>query len=65
MHKQIVNRLLKTAGLLALFAALATLGANAQAAKRDSKKQQVTKSTSAKKVVSSRKTARFVTGTKR
>ena len=69
MHKQIVNRLLKTAGLLALFAALATLGAQAQTAKRDGKKQQVTKqvtkSASAKKVVSSRKTARFVTGTKR
>ena len=65
MHKQILNRLLKTAGLLTLFAALTTLGAHAQTAKRDAKKQQVTKSASSKKVVSSRKTARFVTGVKR
>ena len=65
MHKQILNRLLKTAGLLTLFAALTTLGAHAQTAKRDAKKQQVAKSASSKKVVSSRKTARFVTGVKR
>ena len=65
MHKQILNRLLKTAGLLTLFAALTTLGAHAQTAKRDAKKQQVTKSASSKKFVSSRKTARFVTGVKR
>jgi len=65
MHKQIVNRLLKTAGLLALFAVLATLGAHAQTVKQDIKKQQVTKSSSAKKGVSSRKTARVATVVKR
>jgi D-alanyl-D-alanine endopeptidase (penicillin-binding protein 7) len=65
MHKQIVNRLLKTAGLLALFAAVATLSAHAQGVKQDIKKQQVTKSSSAKKGVSSRKTARIATVVKR
>lgn len=65
MHKQIVNRLLKTAGLLALFAAVATLSAHAQGVKQDIKKQQVTKTASAKKGVSSRKTARIATVVKR
>ena len=65
MRKQILNRLLKAAGLLTLFAALATLGGTAQAAKRDVKKHQVTKSVSSKKVLSSRKTVRFASGVKR
>ena len=65
MHKQILNRLLKSAGLLTLFAALVTVGVNAQSVKRDSKKQQVTKSAGSKKVVSARKSARFVSGIKR
>lgn len=67
MHKQILNRLSKTAGCVVLFAALATLGAQAQAqtVKREGSKQQLTKPASAKKVVSSRKTARVGTGVKR
>ena len=67
MHKQILNRLSKTAGCVVLFAALATLGAQAQAqtVKREGSKQQLTKPASAKKVVSSRKTPRVGTGVKR
>jgi D-alanyl-D-alanine endopeptidase (penicillin-binding protein 7) len=65
MHKQIMNRLLKTAGWLALFMALASSGVNAQAAKSDEKKQRLTKSVGVKKVGSSRKTAQFVSGVRR
>jgi D-alanyl-D-alanine endopeptidase (penicillin-binding protein 7) len=65
MHKQILNRLSKTAGCLALFAALATLSAQAQTVKREGSKQQLTKPAGAKKVVSSRKTTRVGTGVKR
>lgn len=66
MFNQIFNRALKIVGFLALFAALAVPVANATTAKRVIvKKQHVTKASASKKVVSTRKTARFAPGTKR
>ena len=66
MLNQTFYRALKVVGLLAIFAALAVPPASAQSAKRQTvKKQQVTKASSAKKAVTSRKTARLGTGVKR
>ena len=69
MNQNFVNRLLKIAGLLTLFTALAVSSAQAKPAKQSVKKQQVTKqaakSVKGKKVVATRKTARFVAGGKR
>ena len=66
MSKQIFNRALKIAGLLALFTALAIPAAGAAPSKREvAKKQAVTKTGSSKKSVSARKSVRFVSGIKR
>ena len=66
MSKQIFNRALKIAGLLALFTALAIPAAGAAPSKREvAKKQAVTKSGNSKKSVSARKSVRFVSGIKR
>ena len=66
MSKQIFNRALKIAGLLALFTALAIPAAGAAPSKREvAKKQAVTKIGSSKKSVSARKSVRFVSGIKR
>lgn len=77
MPIQIFNRALKIAGLLALFTALAMPAVQATTAKKtNTKKPAVTKTTSkktvkatgktvVKKTVSGRKTAQFVSGTKR
>ena len=66
MNNPTFNRVLKVVGFLALFAALAAPPASAQTEKRQTvKKQQVTKSGASKKVVTTRKTARFVSGSKR
>ena len=66
MSKQIFNRALKIAGLLALFTALAIPAAGAATSKREvAKKQAVTKSGNSKKSVSARKSVRFVSGIKR
>lgn len=65
MFNQIFNRALKIVGFLALFAALAVPVANATTAKRVIvKKQHATKTSASKKVVSTRKSVRFVAGTK-
>lgn len=66
MLNQTFHRVLKLAGCLALFAALVVPPANAATAKQATvEKQEVTKSAASKKVVTTRKTARFVSGTKR
>jgi serine-type D-Ala-D-Ala endopeptidase (penicillin-binding protein 7) len=66
MYNPTFNRVLKVVGFLALFTALAAPPASAQTEKRQTvKKQQVTKSGASKKVVTTRKTAQFVSGTKR
>ena len=66
MFDQIFNRTLKVAGFLALLTALAVPPVVAAAAKRPvAKKPQVTKSTASKKVVATRKTARFVSASSR
>ncbi len=65
MLNQTLKRTLQLAGLLALFTALA-VPASANTQKRQTaKKQQVTKSAVSKKQVTTRKTAQFVSGTKR
>jgi len=66
MLNQTLQRILKMVGLLALFMALAVPIAGAATQKRQTvKKQQLTKSTASKKVVKTRKSARFVSGVKR
>ena len=69
MLNQTLQRVAKVLGLLTLFAALAVPVANAASTKRQAvKKQQITKTSSSKKVVTSRngrKSAQFVTGVKR
>ena len=61
MFDQIFNRALKVTGFLALLTALAVPPVFAASAKRSvAKKPQVTKSTASKKVVATRKAARFV-----
>ena len=65
MSNQIFNRALKIVGLLALSAALAVPVANATTAKRVIvKKQHVTKVSASKKVITTRKSARFLTDSK-
>ncbi len=65
MSNQIFNRVLKIVGFLALSAALAVPVANATTAERVIvKKQHVTKAATSKKVVSTRKSARFAAGGK-
>ena len=66
MSNQIFNRALKIAGFFALFVALAAPASGAVVTKRSiAKKQQHTKTTLNKKVVSIRKSARFTAGTPR
>lgn len=66
MLNQTLQRTLKMVGLLALFTALAVPTADAATQKRQTvKKQQVTKSAASKKAVTTRKTAQFVSGSKR
>ena len=66
MSKQIFNRALKIAGLLALFTVLAIPAAGAVTSKHIIvKKHAVTKTGSFKKSLSARKSARFVSGIKR
>ena len=66
MFSQIFNQVLKIAGFLALSATLAAPAADAATARRGIvKKQYVTKTVGSKKVVSTRKSVRFVAGTKR
>ena len=72
MLNQTFQRAAKVLGLLTLFAALAVSGANAASTKRQAiKKQQITKTSISKKVVTGRsgrngrKSAQFVSGVKR
>ena len=66
MSNQIVSRAIKIIGFLTLATALVIPVAHAATTKRVvNKKHSVTKTLAAKKVVSSRKTARFVSGIKR
>ncbi len=66
MSNQIFNRALKIAGFLTLFAALAVPASGAEVTKRAVvKKHQHTKTAVTKKVVSIRKSTRFITGAPR
>ena len=66
MSQLIFNRTLKIAAFIALCAALAAPAANATTSKRAvAKKSHVEKTGSSKKLVATRKSARFVAGTKR
>lgn len=66
MLNQTLQRALKVVGLLALFTALAAPAADVATQKRQTvKKQQVTKPAASKKAVATRKTAQFVSGSKR
>ncbi len=66
MSNQILNRALKIVGFLAFSVALAAPAANAATAKRViEKKSHATKVTASKKVISTRKSVRFVAGAKR
>jgi serine-type D-Ala-D-Ala endopeptidase (penicillin-binding protein 7) len=65
MLKLTFQRAFKVAGLFMLFAALAVPAANAATKKPVAKKQQVTKNSASKKIVSTRKSATFVNGVKR
>lgn len=66
MSNQILNRILKIAGFLALFAALAVPAAGAATTKRAVvKKHHLSKTTASKKVASTRKSMQFVSGVKR
>ncbi|MEO6016544.1 MAG: D-alanyl-D-alanine endopeptidase [Polaromonas sp.] len=65
MSHQIFNRALKIVGFLALFAAFAVPAAQAETAKRVVKKSHLAKASASRKVVSTRKTARFTLGAKR
>lgn len=63
MLNQTLIRALKTVGLLALFSALTLPAAGAATQKKQNiKKQQITKSSASKKIVTTRKSARFVSG---
>ena len=66
MFNHTFHRVIKLAGFLVLFTALAVPTVNATTQKRQTvKKQQVTKTTTAKKAVTSRKKVQFVSGVKR
>ena len=65
MLNHTLQRTLKMLGLLALFAALAVPAAATTQKRQTVKKQQVTKSAVSKKQVTTRKTAQFVSGSKR
>ena len=66
MSNKILNRILKIAGFLALFAALATPAAGAATSKRAVvKKHHLSRTVASKKVASTRKSMQFVSGSKR
>ena len=65
MLNQLLQRTIKMAGFLAVFAVLAIPTADAATPKRQTvKKQELTKSAASKKTVTTRKSARFVSGVK-
>ena len=65
MLNQLLQRTIKMAGFLAVFAVLAIPTADAATQKRQTvKKQELTKSAASKKTVTTRKSARFVSGVK-